>query len=126
MRRASLRTIDLAKPAAVTESTLKHVLSRGGAGFFYLAMSSKEQAAAARVMEHAKWLFALEQDIKASLSNDESTWYRYNNWLIPGSGPGYRGVSEDPNFTADARESFNIGRDTRMDGDAAPHGPNKS
>ncbi|CAK0862195.1 unnamed protein product, partial [Prorocentrum cordatum] len=92
---------------------LHQTLSESGPGFFYLKMSDVERDAAETALRLSReQFFALPLKIKMALSNGPDTYFRYNGYRIPSSGPGYRGSGLDDNFKFDSRESFNVGWDT--------------
>eukprot|EP00929_Paragymnodinium_shiwhaense_P040455 TRINITY_DN21121_c0_g1_i10.p1 TRINITY_DN21121_c0_g1~~TRINITY_DN21121_c0_g1_i10.p1 ORF type:complete len:358 (+),score=60.48 TRINITY_DN21121_c0_g1_i10:143-1216(+) len=93
----------------------------GGPGFFYLAMSESERAAADRVLSMSKSFFALDKEKKRQLDNSSDQYFRYGGYRFPASGPGFRAMGADENFQRDTRESYNIGRDTSADS-SPPYG----
>ena len=93
-RSAALQRIDLGMATAASD--LRTVCS--GEGFFYLKIPANEVAVADRVLSMSRSFFKLPPDVKASLANDASTFYRPRGLLLPGSGPGYRGAALDPNY----------------------------
>eukprot|EP00794_Sanderia_malayensis_P017552 gene17552-19302_t len=80
-------------------------------GFFLIKVPAHTEQQMRNVLKAAKMFFRLPLAIKERLKNDEFSQFRINGKCIPGTGPGYRGFSQDPNFTLDSRESFNIGPD---------------
>ena len=80
-------------------------------GFFLLRMPQDICSQVPIVMEAVKEFFKLPLEEKLKLNNDEMSQMYINGTNIQGTGSGYRGIASDPNFKADARESFNIGPD---------------
>lgn len=118
----ALRRIDLASRSCVAD--LRSVCGGHGAGFFYLRMSAAESSAAAAALDATRSFFELPSDKKRALAVGPESFYRFRGLTIPGSGPGYRAPSEDPNFALDRRESFNIGRECAADAEP-PYGPSQ-
>lgn len=115
--RHSLPIIDLDLPGAA--AALQEACSTDGPGFFFLAMRPEEAASADKVLQFSRAFFDLDGTAKAALRNSADQFYRYGGFRLPASGPGYRAVGGDKNFSKDGRESFNIGRDTTADSHAA-------
>ncbi|XP_065052350.1 uncharacterized protein LOC135681699 [Rhopilema esculentum] len=80
-------------------------------GFFLLKMPDGIKQFIPSVIEAAKQFFKLPSNEKQKLINSVLTQMKVNGQSIPGTGSGYRGVSEDANFKSDTRESYNMGPD---------------
>jgi len=80
-----------------------------GYGFFYLKFGNDGEEHLEYALELGKQFFALSEQDKNTLENDESCHFKIHGRPIAGTGPGYRGRGCDPNFSLDTRESYNVG-----------------
>ena len=78
-------------------------------GFFMLKMPDGVAEQAQGVIDAAWEFFELPYEEKKALKNSAPSQFKFNGCSIKGTGSGYRGFSEDPNFKSDTRESFNMG-----------------
>ena len=78
-------------------------------GVFLLKMPDDVAEQCPSVMAAAKEFFKLSDEEKQELKSCPSSQMKLNGVNIAGTGSGYRGFSEDPNFMSDTRESFNMG-----------------
>ena len=80
-------------------------------GFFMMKMPDSVAEQTEAIIDSAKKFFKLPLDKKQKLKNCPSSEMKLNGVSVHGTGCGYRGYSEDPNFQSDTRESFNMGPD---------------
>ena len=83
-------------------------------GFFMLKMPDCVAEQAQGVIDAAWEFFQLPYEEKKALKCSPSSQFKFNGFSIKGTGSGYRGFSEDPNFKSDTRESFNMGPDVEL------------
>ncbi len=113
-RKLDIKTVDFTKLTSPGKFEEAAVLIRNeceNSGFFLVKVPENVEKQMPNVLEAAKRFFELPLKEKQKLDNNELTQFRINGKCIPGTGAGYRGFSEDPNFALDTRESFNMGPD---------------
>ena len=111
MTHITLETVDF---TSYGESNIKELATQVaniceyGYGFFYLRLPQNYANVVKDIITAPKLFFDLPDSEKDALANDESCHYKIRGTVIKGTGPGYRGKGNDPNFVLDSRESFNL------------------